>query len=404
MATYVYEAFTRTGEEHNGTVDSSTEVEARAQLKADGLLVMTMRESKSKALGARQIRIRKPKVKLKDVAWAARNLATTQTAGLPIVRALRLLGNQRRDDAIGQTLLAVHEDVVNGRQLGEAFRAHEEQLGVLTTALIEAGETNGKLDQSLTKLAELAEARVRIKRKIISAMAYPAVMAVLVMFIFLAMLIFVVPTFEGIFKDLGGELPAPTKVLMSISRFIRGNVLFLIGGIFASVFGFKKLKRKPAFIRAKDKLMLRLPVFGDLFTSTAIARMATTLASSLGSGVPLLDALRLSGNVAANYEFTHALELAREEVREGKSLSQALAGKTRMPELFVNLVAIGEETGRVDDLLQSYARSIEEEVEAKVEGLTSVIEPLMIVVFGGVVGSMVISLYLPLVGIFKFIK
>ena len=404
MATFVYEAFTRTGEEHNGTLASSTEVEARAQLKADGLLVMTMRESKSKSLGTRQIRIRKPKVKLKDVAWAARNLATTQTAGLPIVRALRLLGNQRRDDAIGQTLLAVHEDVVNGRQLGEAFRAHEEQLGVLTTALIEAGETNGKLDQSLTKLAELAEARVRIKRKIVSAMAYPAVMAILVMFIFLAMLIFVVPTFEGIFKDLGGELPTPTKVLMSISRFIRGNVLFIIGGIIASVFGFKKLKRKPAFIRAKDKLMLRLPVFGDLFSSTAIARMATTLASSLGSGVPLLDALRLSGNVAANYEFTHALELAREEVREGKSLAQALAGKTRMPELFVNLVAIGEETGRVDDLLQSYARSIEEEVEAKVEGLTSVIEPLMIVVFGGVVGSMVISLYLPLVGIFKFIK
>ena len=392
-ATYLYEAFTRAGEASNGSIESESEQDAVVALRGQGLLVTGIKESRTAGLGKTKVSFGgTKKVKLKDVAWMARNLATTQAAGLPIVRALKMLAGQRAGSAIGDTMLAVHEDVVNGGALGEAFGKQEAKLGPLTTALVEAGEMSGKLDEALHKLAELTDARVRLKRKIISALAYPGVMMVLVFLIFFAMLIFVVPAFKTMYATIDGDLPAITSVLLKSSNFIRSHVLIEVFIIAMVVIGFKQLKRTEGFRRWKDKAMLGMPVFGSLFRLTTVARLSTTLASSLSAGVPLLEALTLSSSVANNVVFSDALERARIQVRDGKSLSAALQGEKEIPEMFTQLVAIGEETGAIDELLLKYATGVEDEVETKVEGLTSTLEPLMIVVFGAVIGVMVIAL------------
>ena len=277
-------------------------------------------------------------------------------------------------------------------------------LGKLTTAMVQAGESSGKLHESLTKLADITESRVRLKRKVMSAMTYPVVMVGLVVMIFFAMLMFVVPTFASIYDQIDGKLPKLTEFLMSMSFFLRHNILMVgIAGVGGAI-GFSRLKKLPQFKLVKDRVIIRLPLFGDLFRSAAMARVATTLASSLGAGVPLLDSLQLSADVANNKLYSDALMQAREDVRNGKSFGNSLRSKPIITEMFTALVDIGEETGQLDALLNRYAEIVEEEVEAKVEAITSLIEPIMIVIFGGLVGVMVIALYLPLINIFKFLQ
>jgi type IV pilus assembly protein PilC len=404
MPNYSYQAVNRsTGSSAAGVIDAEGMDAARTQLKAQGLLVVDLHEGRG-AMGKKEIKFGGNKVKLKDVSWAARNLATTQTAGLPIPRALKMLSAQRADEPIGRVLVRIHDDVIGGRSLGEAFAMEEEHLGKMTSAMVAAGEQSGKLHESLAKLADLCEARVRLKRKIMSALTYPAVMMVLVVGIFLTMLIVVVPTFKGIYDQLGGTLPPLTAFMMALSDLIRGHILLIpvvIGGL---VVGFKKVGKSRAFRLGKDRLLFKLPLFGDLFKSSAVARLATTLSSSLGAGVQLLDSLQLAGDVAGNSIFEEAIATIRNDVRDGKSLGNAMSKQSIVPDMFTSLVMIGEETGSLDNLLFKYAEILEDEVETRVAGITSVIEPLMIVVFGGLVGVMVVSLYLPLINIFKFLK
>jgi type IV pilus assembly protein PilC len=404
MTSFSYDAISKTnGANSSGVVEADSAEAARTMLKGQGLMVVELREGRA-AMAQREFKLGGDKVKLKDVAWAARNLATTQQAGLPIPRALKMLAYQRREDGIGKTLLRVHDDVINGRSLGEAFGQEEERLGRLTTAMVQAGEQSGKLNESLGKLADLCEARVRLKRKIVSAMTYPTVMVGLVGMIFMVMLLVVVPTFKAIYEQIDGEMPGITAFMMALSDFLRGHFLLVGVSIVPLFFGFKALKKNVRVLEFKDRIVLKLPILGPLFLSSVVARLATTMASSLGAGVPLLDSLQLSADVAGNSVFSVALIQVREDVRNGKSLGQAMAKQPAIPEMFTSLVMIGEETGQLDGLLIKYSEIIEEEVETKVEALTSIIEPLMIVAFGGLVGVMVIALYLPLINIFKFLK
>jgi len=214
----------------------------------------------------------------------------------------------------------------------------------------------------------------------------------------------VIPTFSGLYDQLGGQLPWLTQLLLTLSKLVRSQILVVLVVVAVAAIVARNVRAHPRFREVKDRLLLGLPLIGELFRSMAVARLATTMASSLAAGVPLLDSLRLAGNVANNIVFDRALEQAREEVREGRSLAAALEGKAQVPELFVQLVAVGEETGRVDELLLKYAKGVEDEVEAKVEALTSALEPLMIVVLGGVIGVMVVGLYLPLIRIFKYLQ
>lgn len=404
MGNFSYQAVSRTsGSAANGVINAEGLEEARTMLKSQGLLVVELHEGKASVVG-KEIKLGGDKVKLKDVAWAARNLATTQTAGLPIPRALKMLGTQRSTEGIGKAMLRIHDNVIGGRSLAEAFGQEEELLGKMTTAMVAAGESSGKLHESLTKLADLCEARVRLKRKIMSALTYPAVMMVLVVGIFFTMLIVVVPTFKNIYDQLGGTLPAITAFMMALSDALRGHILLfppIIGGL---VFTLKRLKKSKKFRLLKDHVLFKIPMFGSLFLSSAVARMATTLSSSLGAGVQLLDSLQLAADVAGNSIFEDAIGEIRGDVRDGKSLGNAMSRQIIIPDMFTSLVMIGEETGALDNLLSKYAEILEEEVETRVEGITSIIEPLMIMVFGGLVGVMVVSLYLPLINIFKFLK
>jgi type IV pilus assembly protein PilC len=404
MTTFSYDAISKVnGASSSGVVDADSLEAARSTLKGQGLMVVEIREGRA-AMASREFKFGGDKVKLKDVAWAARNLATTQQAGLPIPRALKMLAYQRRDDGIGKSLLRVHDDVINGRSLGEAFGQEEASLGRLTTAMVQAGEQSGKLNESLGKLADLCEARVRLKRKIVSAMTYPTVMVGLVGMIFMVMLLVVVPTFKAIYDQIDGTMPGITAFLMALSDFLRGHFLLVMASMVPLFFGFKALKKNARVLEFKDRMVIKLPILGPLFLSSVVARLATTMASSLGAGVPLLDSLQLSADVAGNSVFSTALTQVREDVRNGKSLGQAMAKQTAIPEMFTSLVMIGEETGQLDGLLVKYSEIIEEEVETKVDALTSIIEPLMIVAFGGLVGVMVIALYLPLINIFKYLK
>jgi type IV pilus assembly protein PilC len=404
MTSYSYDAISKNdGGNSSGVIEADNAEEARSMLKGQGLMVVELREGRS-AMASREFKFGGDKVKLKDVAWAARNLATTQHAGLPIPRALKMLGNQRRDEGIGKVLHRVHDDIINGRSLGEAFGAEEAMLGKLTTALVMAGEQSGKLNESLGKLADLCEARVRLKRKVVSAMTYPTVMVGLVTGIFFVMLLLVVPTFKAIYDQIDGTMPALTALMMSASDLLRENVLYIPPIMVGMYFAIKKLKKNRRINEFKDRTIIKLPIIGGLFLSSVVARLATTMASSLGAGVPLLDALQLASDVAGNSVFATALSDVRIDVRNGKSLGNAMGRQTAIPEMFTSLVIIGEETGQLDGLLVKYAEIIEEEVETRVEGLTSVIEPIMIMIFGGVIGVMVIALYLPLINIFKFLQ
>ncbi len=402
MAAFQYEVIHRTtGVSSNGVVDADSADEARTQLKGQGYLVVELKEGRT---ANREIKLGGKKVKLKDVAWAARNLATTQTAGLPIPRALKMLAAQRKGDAIGTVLNRIQDDIINGRSLGEAFAREEQHLGRLMTAMVQAGEQSGKLHESLAKLADLVEANVRLKRKVLSAMTYPVVMMLMVFMIFMAMLLFVVPTFAGIYDQIDGELPKITSFLMGASQFIKSRIIFFPFIVVGLAAGLKAAKKSAKVKSKKDQLILKMPMFGSLFKSAIMARLATTLSSSLAAGVQLLDALQLAGEVANNEVYAKALAVARDDVRNGKSMGNAMRGQKAIPEMFTALIDIGEETGQVDALLNKYSQILEEEVETKVEGITSLIEPVMIVVFGGLVGVMVIALYLPLINIFKFLK
>jgi type IV pilus assembly protein PilC len=404
MTTFSYDAISKVnGASSSGVLEADSAEAARTTLKGQGLMVVEIREGRP-PMASREFKFGGDKVKLKDVAWAARNLATTQQAGLPIPRALKMLAYQRRDEGIGKTLLRVHDDVINGRSLGEAFGQEEERLGRLTTAMVQAGEQSGKLNESLGKLADLCEARVRLKRKIVSAMTYPTVMVGLVAMIFMVMLLVVVPTFKAIYDQIDGSMPGITAFMMALSDFLRGHFILVFLSMVPAFFGFKALKKNKRVLEFKDRFVIKLPILGPLFLSSVVARLATTMASSLGAGVPLLDSLQLSADVAGNSVFSAALTQVREDVRNGKSLGQAMAKQTAIPEMFTSLVMIGEETGQLDGLLVKYSEIIEEEVETKVDALTSIIEPLMIVAFGGLVGVMVIALYLPLINIFKFLQ
>jgi type IV pilus assembly protein PilC len=404
MTSYSYDAISKTnGASSSGVVEADNAEEARSVLKGQGLMVVELREGRA-AMASREFKFGGDKVKLADVAWAARNLATTQHAGLPIPRALKMLGHQRREEGIGKTLMRIHDDVINGRSLGEAFGQEEERLGRLTTAMVQAGEQSGKLNESLGKLADLCEARVRLKRKIVSAMTYPTVMVGLVGMIFMVMLLVVVPTFKGIYDQIDGTMPGITAFMMWLSAQVRAKFLLILLAMVPAFFALKWLKANPRVNEFKDRFILKIPVLGGLFLSSVVARLATTMASSLGAGVPLLDSLQLSADVAGNSVFSTAIMQVREDVRNGKSLGQAMSRQPAIPEMFASLVIIGEETGQLDGLLVKYSEIVEEEVETKVEALTSIIEPIMIVIFGGLVGVMVIALYLPLINIFKFLK
>lgn len=344
------------------------------------------------------------RIKLKDVAVFSRQFATMINSGLSLLRSLSILAEQTESKPLAEVANQVRMDVEKGSSLSQAMSKHPKAFNRLYVSMVRAGEVGGALDSVLMRLADTIEKQVELRRKVKSAMTYPLVVAILVLTIVTAMLLFVIPMFQGIYKELGGTLPAPTQFLINISKICRKfwYLIFLveIGGAFA----FRRWINSEEGRKQWDAIKLKVPIFGKLVRKTALARFSRTLSALVRSGVPILESLDIVAETAGNYVVATAVRETQAAVKRGDPLSKKLEDHPVFPPMVVQMIAVGEETGALDEMLDKIADFYDQEVEATVDALTSLIEPLLIVVMGVCVGGMIISLYLPMFNIIKLIK
>jgi type IV pilus assembly protein PilC len=397
---YTYKVRDKGGNVVSGTLVADNEALVLQRLREQGFTPLEVGKEK-KGLN---IELTKKKVKLKELAVFSRQFATMVNSGLPILRALAILAEQASNPQLGKTLTAVRLDVEQGASLSSAIGKHPKVFNDLYISMVKSGETGGSLDDVLLSLADMIETEVKLRGKIKSAMTYPIAVVALVILILSAMLLFVVPQFKNIFTELGGTLPLPTRVLLMMSDVFKKYWFIVLAGTFAFRFFFRRWKRTPPGRLAVDAAKLRVPIFGTLFHKTALARFSSTLSMLLRSGVPILQALEIVSDTVNNKVIGAAITDVQSSVREGESMAKPLAKHRVFPPMVVQMISVGEETGQVDTMLEKVASFYNQEVEAAVDALTSLIEPLLIAVIGGCVGAAVIALYMPMFNIIKLIQ
>lgn len=344
------------------------------------------------------------RVGLKDVAVFSRQFATMINSGLTLLRAMNILSEQTENPALAKILTQVRLDIERGSSLSQALARHPKAFNRLYIAMVRAGEIGGMLDSVLLQLASTIEKQVELRRKIISAMTYPVAVLGLVLLIVTAMLIFVVPTFESLYADLDSPLPGPTKLLLAVSSFMTTFAPVIILAEVGMVVLFKRWIASEKGRAIWDSFKLKVPIFGKLVRKTALTRFARTLSSLLRAGVPILEALEITSETVGNAVVAKAVREVQVAVRQGESMARPLAQHAVFPPMVVQMLAVGEETGAVDTMLDKVADFYDQEIEALVDALTSLLEPLLIVVLGGVVGGMVIALYMPMFNIINVIQ
>lgn len=343
-------------------------------------------------------------VKLKDLAVASRQMSTMIAAGLSLLRTLTILAGQTENKKLASTLDAVRSDIETGGSLSGAMAKHATVFPPIMIHLVRAGETGGFLERSLEQVADNFEAEVKLVNTVKSALTYPVVVLIMALLAMVGMLIFIVPVFENMFAGLGGELPWATKVLVVLSNaMIWVGPVLLVGGIVFAVW-WGKNKHTDEVRKVVDPMKLRLPVFGDLFKKVALARFTRNFSTMLGAGVPILQALAIVGETSGNYVIEDALRKVAESVRQGRSIAEPLAKEDVFPPMIVQMVAVGEDAGSLQQMLAKIADFYDEEVESTTKQLTSLIEPLMIAVIGVIIGSMIVALYMPVFSVFDEIK
>ena len=344
------------------------------------------------------------RVKMKDVAVFSRQFATMINSGLSLIRSLAILADQTENEELARVIGEVRLDVEKGVSLSAAIAKHPKVFSRLYIAMVRSGEIGGVLDAVLMRLADTIEKQVELRRKIRSAMTYPIVALSICILIATAMLLFIVPQFKAIYADLGGQLPLPTRILISASDMLKKwfPVFIVLGGV--GVYLFRRWIKTENGRMIWDRFKLRMPVFGLLTRKTALARFSRTLAALTRSGVGILEALDIVSETAGNEVVSVALRETQSAVKRGDTLARPLEQHEVFPPMVTQMISVGEETGALDEMLDKIADFYDAEVTATVDALTSLIEPLMIVVMGGMVGGMVISLYLPMFNIIKLIK
>jgi type IV pilus assembly protein PilC len=397
--TYTYKARDKAGNVLNGTIQADNEALVLARLREQGFVPLEV----GKQGRGMNIELTAKKVKLKELAVVSRQFATMVNSGLPILRALSILSDQTENPELGRVLGVVRTDVEQGASLSGAMVKHPKVFNDLFVAMVKSGEMGGSLDDVLLRLADMIEAEVKLRGKIKSAMTYPVAVVALVVLIMSAMLLFVVPQFQTIFASLGGTLPLPTRVLLVMSDLFKKYWFVVLIGTLAFRFFFKRWKKTPAGRVIVDRAKLRVPIFGVIFQKVALSRFASTFSMLLRSGVPILQALEIVSQTVNNRVIGTAIEDVQTSVREGESMSKPLMTHAVFPPMVVQMMAVGEETGNVDVMLEKVASFYDAEVEASVDALTSLIEPLLIAVIGGCVGAAVVALYMPMFNIIKLI-
>jgi type IV pilus assembly protein PilC len=343
-------------------------------------------------------------VPIKDLAVMSRQFATMVTSGLPILRSLAILEQQTESKVLAKAVSEIRVEIERGSSLSNAMAKHPKVFNDLFVAMVRAGEAGGVLEAVLLRLADNLEREVSLRRRIKSAMTYPVVVLGFVTLILMAMLLFVVPQFKSIYAQLNGVLPLPTRILLSVSETIRHRFLIVAAVVAAAVYAFRRYKKTERGRDQWDRLKLRFPIFGSLFQKSALARFARVLGVLNRSGVPILQSLDVVSDTVNNSLMSKAVQDVKESVRQGESLAKPLARHEIFPPMVVQMLAVGEETGALDTMLEKIAIFYDDEVTATVDSLTAIIEPLMIFIVGGAVGVSVIALYLPMFNIIKLIK
>ena len=403
--TFEYAVRDRSGKIVKGRIEAPNQGAVANKLKTLGLAPMSINEVGTTGL-QKEISIPglSDKISLKDLAIMARQLATMINAGLSLLRALTILAEQTESKPLAKRLAQVRGDVEVGGAFSAALTKHADVFPPLMINMVKAGEVGGFLDQVLVSVAQNFEAEVKLRGKVKSAMTYPVVVFVIAILAVVGMLLFIVPVFAGMFTSMGGELPLPTQVLVKLSEVLKWTgIPTLVVVVLFSVWWSKHKNDKPVR-ELLDPWKLKIPVFGNLFKKIAVSRFTRNFGTMIHAGVPILQALDIVGETSGNLVIEKATRSVQESVRAGHSLTGPLSQHAVFPPMVVQMMAVGEDTGALDDMLEKIAEFYDQEVEATTEQLTSLIEPLMIVVLGSLIGGMIIALYMPIFAVFDLIE
>jgi len=400
MPVFMWKGRTLAGETQSGELTVDSQADALAQLRRKRIIPQFVREKpKSVEFG---LNFKKgASVSTKDLAIFTRQFATMITAGLPLVQCLDILAQQSESHSLKRIVGEVRNDVEAGTTLAEALGKHPKVFDNLFVNMVEAGEAGGVLDDILLRLATYIEKAEALKRKVKSAMTYPTVVLVVAVSVTVFMLLFIIPTFAKIFKDFGGELPLPTAIVLALSDFLRNFWYLLFGAVAGAIIAFNRFNATDHGEKIVDQIKLKMPILGDLLKKAAIARFTRTLGTLISSGVPILTGLEITARTAGNRVVQEAVLATRASIREGETIAAPLKQSDVFPPMVVQMIAVGEETGALDEMLNKIANFYDDEVNTAVDTLTSIIEPVMIVVMGLLVGGMVVAMYMPM---FKLIN
>jgi type IV pilus assembly protein PilC len=402
MAAFAYDAINAQGLELSGTIHAPDLSAAREQLQQRGLLPQSLAEQAGASEGMRKSF---KKVKPKSLQIFARQLATMIEAGVSVVAALVTLEEQTDDKYLKEVIADVRSDVESGVILSKAMGRHPKVFNRLFVSMVEAGESSGTLDSVLDRVAIQIEKETQIKRRVKGAMVYPAVVVTFASLVLVFMLLFIVPVFVSVFDTLGGQLPTPTKIVMGMSNALRHYWFIIFPAIGGTIFGLRRLKATEPGRQRWDAFKLKIPMkIGDVVQKIALARFSRTLSTLMAAGVDIISALEITGGTAGNWVLEKSLINVRERVHEGVPISEPLADDPIFPPMVSQMVKIGEETGELDKMLGKVADFYEDEVDASIQSLTSIIEPILMIGVGVMVGTIVISMYLPMFKLLTLIK
>ena len=402
MSTYNYAVRDRAGKVVKGKLDGDSKDAVQAKLVQMGYIILELDQQGSLAgLGSLKFGTG---VKPKDITIFARQFSTMINAGLSLTKCLSILAAQTESAGLREVIAQIAKDVESGQSLSDSLAKHPKVFPPIFVNMVRAGETGGVLDEVLNRVADHFEAEQKLKGKIKSAMTYPLAMGRLVLVVLAAMMIFVVPTFEKMFSDMGGKLPFMTQMLVDISDFVAGfGGVVVVVAIVGAIALFKWWSKGPGKT-IWDGAKLNMPVFGSLIRKISLAKFTRTFGTLVSAGVPILSALDIVADTAGNQVVANAVKTARSAIKEGETIAKPLSESKVFPSMLVQMIAVGEETGALDTMLNKIADFYDEEVATAVDGLTSLIEPLMMASLGIIVGGMVIALYLPMFTIITLVK
>jgi type IV pilus assembly protein PilC len=401
MPVWVWEGRTKTGETRRGEVEAADETSVQQRLRAMALSNVKIRKKPI------SINFKMPGfggIGQKDLVIFTRQFATMIDAGLPLVQCLDILAGQLDNMAFREVLSKVKMKVESGSTLADSLAEHPKVFDTLYTQLVAAGEIGGILDTILNRLAQYIEKAEKLKSKVKGAMVYPSIVLIVAVGVTVVLLLFVTPTFEKMFKDFGGAMPVPTQIVIDLSAWLQHNIGYLVGFVIAAVIGFRAWVNWPKGRVQWDSFVIRTPIFGPLVRKVAVARFTRTLGTMISSGVPILDALEVVAKTAGNAVVEKAIRYTKEKIAEGKTIVQPLSETKVFPSMVVQMIGVGEATGAMDQMLTKIADFYDDEVDAAVAALTSLIEPVMMVFLGGIVGGFLVAMYLPIFSIAGAIK